>query len=64
MHLRAVLSHIQMEVIAPQCSVPDASEAFDDDGAFRQERLVKSMRHLCKTLIEHAWFASEGRARP
>src|SRR5690606_30831565 len=28
-HLRQVLSHIQMEVIAPQCSVPKAGEAFD-----------------------------------
>ena len=28
-HLRSVLSHIQMEVIAPQVSVPSAGEAFD-----------------------------------
>lgn len=53
-HLRAVLSHIQMEVIAPQVSVPNADEAFDADGNFREERLRKGMERLCKTLIAHA----------
>src|SRR5690554_4665677 len=57
-HLRQVLSHIQMEVIAPQCSVPNAGDAFDEDGNFREERLRKSMQRLCKTLIEHAWLLS------
>jgi chromate reductase len=64
MHLRAVLSHIQMHVISPQCSVPHAGEAFDESGEFREERLKKSMHHVCQALIEHAWLASEGRARP
>jgi chromate reductase len=53
-HLRAVLSHIQMEVIAPQVSVPNAGEAFDADGEFREERLRKGMTRLCATLITHA----------
>lgn len=53
-HLRAVLSHIQMEVIAPQVSVPNADEAFDADGEFREERLRKGMTRLCSTLITHA----------
>jgi len=53
-HLRAVLSHIQMEVIAPQVSVPNGDEAFDEDGQFRDERLRKGMRRLCATLIEYA----------
>ena len=57
-HLRQVLSHIQMEVIAPQCSVPNAGEAFDEDGAFRDERARNSMHKVCKTLIEHAWLLS------
>lgn len=61
-HLRQVLSHIQTEVIAPQCSVPNAGEAFDEDGAFREERLRKSMQRVCRTLIEHAWLLS-GRNR-
>lgn len=62
-HLRAVLAHIQMEVTAPQCSVPNAGEAFDEDGAFREERLRKSMHNVCRTLIECAWRASERSAR-
>jgi len=60
-HLRQVLSHIQMEVIAPQLLVPNAAEAFDDDGDFREERSRKSMHRLCRTLIENAWLLS-GRA--
>ena len=52
-HLRAVLSHIGMEVISPQVSVPHGADAFDEDGAFREERLAKGMARLCKTLIEH-----------
>lgn len=54
-HLRQVLAHIQMEVIAPQCSVPNAGDAFDDDGEFREERLRKSMQRLCKALVLRAW---------
>ena len=53
-HLRAVLSHIGMEVISAQVSVPNGSEAFDDNGAFRAERLRKGMTRLCGSLIEHA----------
>jgi NAD(P)H-dependent FMN reductase len=51
-HLRAVLVRCQMEVVAPECSVPDGAEAFDESGNFRDERLSKSMEHLCRTLIE------------
>jgi len=58
-HLRAVLSHIGMEVIAPQVSVPNARDAFDADGNFREERLKKGMTRLCKTLIEHATLLSK-----
>jgi NAD(P)H-dependent FMN reductase len=58
MHLRAVLSHIQMDVIAPQCSVPHGGEAFDEDGGFREERLKKSMHRVCRTLVERAWQLS------
>lgn len=50
-HLRAVLSHVQMEVIAPQCSIPYGKEAFDADGNFREERHVKSMQRVCESLI-------------
>ncbi|ESZ19982.1 NAD(P)H-dependent oxidoreductase [Mesorhizobium sp. M1066] len=51
-HLRAVLVRCQMEVVTPECSVPDGGGAFDEDGNFRDERLHKSMEHLCRTLIE------------
>lgn len=53
-HLRQVLAHLQMEVIAPQVSVPNAGKAFDEDGAFVEERLRKGMARLCKALIECA----------
>ena len=61
-HLRQVLAHIQMEVIAPQLSVPYAAEAFDADGAFIPERLRKTMTQVCAVLIERAWLLS-GRER-
>lgn len=53
-HLRAILSHISMEVIAAQVSVPNGADAFDEDGAFRDERLKKGMARLCTSLIAHA----------
>lgn len=53
-HLRQILSHIQMDVISPQVSVPYASEAFDENGAFIPERLGKSMHNVCAALIERA----------
>lgn len=59
MHLRAVLAHIQSDVIAPQCSVPTASDAFDENGEFREERMRKSMHTVCKALIERAWQAAD-----
>jgi chromate reductase len=57
-HLRAVLAHIQADVIAPQVSVPSAGEAFDEDGSFREERLRKGMVRLCGALIERARMLS------
>ncbi len=53
-HLRQVMAHMQMEVIAAQVSVPDASKAFGEDGDFIEERLRKGMSRLCKSLIESA----------
>jgi len=60
-HLRAVLAHIQMDVIAPQCSVPYGRDAFDEDGNFREERHLKSMKRVCESLIGMARILS-GRA--
>ncbi|MDP3898562.1 MAG: NAD(P)H-dependent oxidoreductase [Mesorhizobium sp.] len=53
-HLRAVLSHIGMEPISAQVSVPNGADAFGDDGDFREERLRKGMTRLCASLAEHA----------
>jgi len=62
-HLRAVLSHIQMEVIAPQVSVPFGGKAFDENGEFHEERLRKGMERVCRTLIERAaMLSSRGEA--
>ena len=57
-HLRAVLSHIGMEVISPQVSVPNGGDAFDAAGNFREERLRKGMTRLCEALIERAGMMS------
>ncbi|AZN97209.1 NAD(P)H-dependent oxidoreductase [Mesorhizobium sp. M9A.F.Ca.ET.002.03.1.2] len=51
-HLRAVLVRCQMEVVTPECSVPEGGNAFDEDGNFRDERLHRSMENLCRTLME------------
>ncbi|ESX03303.1 FMN reductase [Mesorhizobium sp. LSJC268A00] len=51
-HLRAVLVRCQLEMVTPECSVSDGGNAFDGDGNFRDDRLTKSMEHLCRTLIE------------
>lgn len=60
-HLRAVLAHVQMDVIAPQCSVPNAGHAFDEDGAFVDEHHAKSMHTVCRALIERAALLSTRR---
>ncbi len=58
-HLRQVLAHIQAEVVAPQVSVPNGPEAFDEDGYFRDERLTKNIRRLAATLVERARLLSK-----
>ncbi|MGB3388009.1 MAG: NAD(P)H-dependent oxidoreductase [Pseudaminobacter sp.] len=57
-HLRSVLMNCQVEVITPQCSVSRASEAFDENGDFREERLRRSMENVVRTLIERALMLS------
>lgn len=53
-HLRAVLVRCQMEVVSPECSVPEGASAFDEAGNFRDGRLQKSMEVLCHTLTQAA----------
>lgn len=57
-HLRAVLVRCRMEVVTPECSVPEGAAAFDEAGNFRDERLHKSMEVLCHTLTQAARQAS------
>lgn len=57
-HLRAVLSHVGCEVVAPQCSIARAQDAFDADGAFLDPRSRDAMALVCRTLIERARMLS------
>ncbi len=57
-HLRAVLVRCRMEVVSPECSVPNGEEAFDAAGEFTDERLQQSMEHLCRTLLEASQLSS------
>ncbi|MDN2565956.1 NAD(P)H-dependent oxidoreductase [Aquibium sp. A9E412] len=57
-HLRAVLMNCQVEVITPQCSISGASQAFDADGALKDERTARMMSEVCRTLIERARLLS------
>lgn len=53
-HLRQVMAHLQMELVAAQVSVPYADKAFEEDGSFKEERLRKAMTRECKALIDSA----------
>ncbi|WP_162931535.1 MULTISPECIES: NAD(P)H-dependent oxidoreductase [unclassified Mesorhizobium] len=57
-HLRSVLMNCQVEIITPQCSVAHASQAFDENGDFREERLRHAMENVARTLIERARMLS------
>jgi NAD(P)H-dependent FMN reductase len=57
-HLRAVLMNLQVDIITPQCCVPRAQEAFDEEGRFKEERLRKHMQKVCSTLIERTRMLS------
>ncbi len=62
-HLRAILSHIGCEVVASQCSLPHAGEAFDEDGELREARHRAALDKLAKSLIERASMLSLVRSR-
>jgi chromate reductase len=57
-HLRSVLMNCQVEVITPQCSVPRAQDAFDENGDFHEERTRKAMENVVRTLIDRARLLS------
>ncbi len=51
-HLRAVVMACGAEVITPQCSIPRAGEAFDENGLLKDERLRGTMDRLAAALVE------------
>ncbi|EHK58753.1 NADPH-dependent FMN reductase [Allomesorhizobium alhagi] len=57
-HLRSVLMNCGVEIITPQCSVPGAKDAFDEDGQFKDEQLRRRMETVVRTLIERAKMMS------
>lgn len=57
-HLRAVCVAIGMEVISPQCAIGYAADAFDENGAIRDERTRAIMERVCRTLCQHASLLS------
>ena len=60
-HLRAILHRCRMEVIAAECSVPRAADAFDDKGDLRDERLQQAMEDMAAALIEQAALSARVR---
>ncbi|MGE0503599.1 MAG: NADPH-dependent FMN reductase [Rhizobiaceae bacterium] len=57
-HLRQVLIKCRVEMITPQVLVPNAHDAFDDEGQFEQERIRHQMTALATTLIERVALLS------
>ena len=60
-HLRAVLMNVGAEIVTPQCSVARAADAFDEDGALKEERTRNMMSRTCRALIEQARMMSNRR---
>lgn len=51
-HLRTILASIGMTVISEQCSVPNASDAFDDSGLLKSPRSQASLSKLAQAMTE------------
>jgi NAD(P)H-dependent FMN reductase len=51
-HLRQVLSGLQMLVLPNQVQLAHADEAFGPDGALIDERMVRAVNTLAKSLVE------------
>jgi chromate reductase len=60
-HLRAILSHVGCEVIAPQCSVPNAASAFGEDGELSAQAARAAMERMCAALAARAALVTENR---
>lgn len=61
-HLRSILSHIGLQVISEQVSVPKAQEAFDGMDRIADDRVRQNLERAVKSLSEHAAFQAGKRA--
>lgn len=50
-HLRSIMVSIGSLVVSEQCLVPNAKQAFDNDGSIVNERTQKSLAALCTALM-------------
>jgi chromate reductase, NAD(P)H dehydrogenase (quinone) len=50
-HLRAVAVNVGMTVISEQCSVPNASEAFDENGLLKPPRSKAALEKVAHALV-------------
>ena len=61
-HLRAVLSHVGLQVVSEQVSVPKAQEAFDSMDRFVDDKVRQNLERAIRSLAEHAAFQAGKRA--
>lgn len=59
-HVRSVLMNVGAQVVTEQCAVPNAKQAFGDDGMPKEERPQKMLQNACRSLLEHV---TPGRGR-
>lgn len=57
-HLRAILLRCHMDIVTPECSVPNGASAFDTDGDFVDQKLRHAMELVAQALIERARISS------
>ena len=50
-HLRSVIMNLNAQIISEQCSVAHAHQAFNEDGALRDERSAQTLARVCRSLI-------------
>jgi hypothetical protein len=50
-HLRSVMMMLNTQIISEQCSVAHAHQAFNEDGALRDERTAQTLARVCRSLI-------------
>ncbi len=50
-HLRSVMMNLNTQIISEQCSVPYAHQAFNEEGALRDERTAQALTRVCRSLI-------------